>query len=142
MTDLRITRHFPLPPDDVFDFITRRDRLMQWWGPEGVNLSDADLDFTTEGPWHSVIVNADGKRFKMSGRVTEVSPPEAVEFTWGWHDDTDARGPESRVRIELTAEKGGTRFVLSHRGLPDDESRSNHELGWTSSLRKLERLVA
>jgi len=141
MTDLTITRSFPLPPEKVFDFVTRRERLLDWWGPEGMTVRDERLDFSAEGPWHSVIVNADGRRFKVSGRVVEVSPPQAVEFTWGWHDETDARGPESRVRIELRPEGAGTRFVLRHTGLADDESRDNHEQGWTSSLAKLERLA-
>lgn len=141
MTELTLTRNFPLPPEQVFEFITRRDRLLQWWGPEGTTLPDEQLGFTTEGPWHSVIMNADGRRFKVSGEVVEVSPPHTIEFTWGWHDETDARGPESRVRIELYAEGEGTRFVLHHRELADAESRSNHELGWTSSLGKLERLL-
>jgi uncharacterized protein YndB with AHSA1/START domain len=141
MTELTLTRSFPLPPEQVFEFITRRDRLLQWWGPEGTTLPDERLDFTAEGPWHSVIMNADGRRFKVSGEVVEVSPPHTIQFTWGWHDETDARGPESRVRIELHAEGAGTRFVLRHRELADAESRSNHELGWTSSLGKLERLL-
>lgn len=142
MSDLTITRTFPLPPEAVFDFVTRHDRILQWWGPEGSSLPEETLDFTREGPWHSVMMNADGKRFKVSGRVTEVTPPSAVEFTWGWHDENDDRGPDSRVRIELTAaDAGGTRFVLTHSGLPDDESRANHEMGWNSSLGKLERLA-
>lgn len=141
MTDLTITRSFPVPPERVFEFVTRRDRLLQWWGPEGATLPDERLDFTTEGPWHSVMANADGRRFKVSGKVVEVSSPNVIELTWAWHDETDARGPESRVRIELRPEGAGTRFVLHHRELVDAESQSNHELGWTSSLGKLERLL-
>ena len=89
------------------------------------------------------MMNAEGKRFKVSGEVTRVSPPTRVEFTWGWHDETDARGPESRVVIELRpTAAGATEFVLSHTGLPDETSRANHRLGWTSALDKLERLLA
>jgi hypothetical protein len=32
--------------------------------------------------------------------------------------------------------------VLIHSGLPDDESSKNHEMGWISSLSKLERQFA
>lgn len=140
--DLRIERRFAAPPEKVFEFVTRPERLRDWWGPEGMTLPDAALDFTREGPWHSVMMNADGKRFKVSGNVVRVVPPKAVEFTWGWHDDSDKRGPESRVRIELRAADGGTEFVLTHVGLADENSRNNHSLGWTSSLEKLERQFA
>ena len=139
---LRIAMTFPAPPELVFEFVTQRRRVRDWWGPEGMSLPDEALDFSRPGPWHSVMMNADGKRFKVSGQVTEVAPPHALEFTWGWHDDTDARGPESRVRIELRPAAGGTEFVLTHEGLPDEDSRANHRLGWTSSLGKLERQFA
>jgi uncharacterized protein YndB with AHSA1/START domain len=32
MTDLRITRTFAAPPELVFDFLTRRRHLLDWWG--------------------------------------------------------------------------------------------------------------
>ena len=46
------------------------------------------------------------------------------------------------MRIELRPVAGGTEFVLTHEGLPDEDSRANHRLGWTSSLGKLERQFA
>jgi len=142
MTDLRITRTFSAPPELVFDFLTRRRHLLDWWGPEGTSLPDENLDFTRPGPWHSVMMNADGRRFKVSGEVVEVTPPRAVAFTWGWHDEHDDRGPESLVRIELHPVDSGTEFLLTHADLPSDDSSANHERGWTSSLAKLERLLA
>jgi uncharacterized protein YndB with AHSA1/START domain len=142
MTDLRITRTFAAPPELVFDFLTRRRHLLDWWGPEGTSLPDENLDFTRPGPWHSVMMNADGRRFKVSGQVVEVTPPRAVAFTWGWHDEDDDRGPESLVRIELHPVDSGTEFRLTHADLPGDDSSANHERGWTSSLAKLERLLA
>ncbi len=141
MTDLRIEKRFPAPPEMVFRFVTEPARLRDWWGPEGMTLPDINLDFSRPGPWHSVMMNADGKRFKVSGEVVAVDPPRAVEFTWGWHDETDARGPESRVRIDLAPDGAGTAFVLTHSGLADAESSANHEMGWNSTLTKLERQI-
>ena len=70
---LRIAMTFPAPPERVFAFLTERRHVLDWWGPEGMSLSDESLDFTREGPWHSVMLNADGRRFKVSGQVTEVA---------------------------------------------------------------------
>ncbi len=143
MNPLVIERVFPAPPETVFDFITERDNLMKWWGPEGVTISDETLDFTRKGAWQSVMVNSNGQRFKVSGQVTTVRKPDLLAFTWGWHDDNDTRGHESQVVIELSeAERGQTRFQLTHHDLADAESAANHEMGWTSSLRKLERMCA
>ena len=64
-----------------------------------------------------------------------------IAFTWAWHDDQDVRGHESQVIVDLVAHGAGqTRLILNHHGFADDDSSKNHEMGWTSSLRKLERL--
>jgi uncharacterized protein YndB with AHSA1/START domain len=143
MTELRIDRHFAADPQIVFEFVTRPQHVLKWWGPEGMTLPEYDLDLTRPGaPWYSVMTNAEGKRFKVSGEVVAVDPPRSVEFTWGWHDDNDERGRDSRVRFEVArGDTGGTRFSLIHSGLADEESARNHEMGWTSTLNKLERLV-
>lgn len=143
MTDLRIERNFPADPATVFAFVTQTRHLLKWWGPEGMSLPEYVLDLTKTGPWASVMMNAEGKRFKVTGEVVAVNEPEMVELTWAWHDEDDNRGPESRVRFEIRPNgSGGTAFTLVHNGLADEDSARNHEMGWTSSLRKLERLAA
>jgi len=142
MSNLAIKRNFPAAPEKVFAFVTKAEHLLKWWGPEGVNLVDCTLDFTRPGAWSSTLVNADGKRFKMSGKVTDIDPPESIEFTFGWHDEDDVRGHESHVRFEVKPDgAGGTHFTVFHNGLADDESAANHEMGWTSTLVKLERIA-
>ena len=140
---LVIERVLAAPVERVFDFITQRDNLLKWWGPEGMTVPEETLDFTSTGPWHSVMMSAEGNRFKVSGEVTEVKAPNLVAFTWGWHDENDARGHESHVRLEVSSNGDGqTKLVLRHSDLADDESAKNHEMGWTSSLAKLERAFA
>ena len=143
MTDLRLERKFARDPETVFAFVTRTEHLLEWWGPEGMTLPQTQLDLTKPGPWMSVMMNAEGKRFKVTGEVVAVDPPKSVEITWAWHDENDRRGHESTVRFEVRPDgKGGTLFSLIHSGLADEDAARNHEMGWTSSLRKLERLAA
>ncbi len=142
MPTLTIERHFDAPPERVFDYISKAEHLLKWWGPEGMDLPEYALNFQTKGPWFSVMRNKDGQRYKVSGHVTHVDPPNSVGFTWAWHDENDVRGVESHVTIKVVpAQGGGTTFTLSHVDLPDDETAQNHEMGWTSSLKKLERLA-
>lgn len=142
MTDLRIERKFARDPETVFNYVTRTEHLLEWWGPEGMGVPEYEMDFTRPGPWWSVMVNAEGKRYKVSGKVIAVDPPKAVEFTWGWHDENDERRHESTVRFEVTADgAGGSVFTLLHSGLADEESATNHNMGWTSALKKLERMA-
>lgn len=138
MADLRLEREFPTNPDNLFAWISDGARLLQWWGPEGMHVPEHDLDFSRLGPWYSVMVNAEGQRYKVSGQVTHVDPPNSVGFTWGWHDDQDQRGAESHVTLTVEPLGDGARLILDHRDLGDDEIAANHESGWTSSLRKLE----
>lgn len=142
MPDLTLTRHFSAPPDRVFAFISRTEHLLKWWGPEGMTVPEHDLRLDRKGPWFSVMTNAQGQRYKVSGHVTHVDPPNSIGFTWAWHDENDRRGVESHVTIRLVpAQNGGTDFSLTHVDLPDDDTAANHEQGWTSCLRKLERLA-
>ncbi len=142
MATLTLERDFAADPETVFAYVSKTEHLLKWWGPEGMTLPEHQLDFTSKGPWVSVMQNADGQRYKVSGQVTHVDPPRSVGFTWAWHDESDTRGVESHVTIKLVlAANGGTRFQLSHVDLPSDEVAVNHEQGWTSSLRKLERLA-
>ncbi|MDJ0629788.1 MAG: SRPBCC domain-containing protein [Rhodobacter sp.] len=139
MPDLTIERIFDASPERVFGFISKTEHLLKWWGPEGMFVPEHNLSFESRGPWMSVMQNADGQRYKVSGQVTHVDPPNSIGFTWAWHDENDQRGVESHVTIRLVpAQGGGTQFHLSHVDLPDDSAAESHKHGWTSTLRKLE----
>jgi uncharacterized protein YndB with AHSA1/START domain len=143
MTDVVLERLLPADCDRVFEFVSRHENLLSWWAPEGSTIPDETLDFTRRGPWHSVFINADGRRYKVSGQVTRVEKPNLVAFTWGWHDADDVRGRETHVMIELIPEgPAQTRLVLRHADLPDEDGRQAHARGWTSSLGKLETALA
>lgn len=139
MIELVLERRFAAAPTRVFDFVTKTEHLMAWWGPEGMRVVDGTMDFTRTGPWVAVLEGGEGKRYKVSGKVTEVSPGQFVRFSWGWHDETDARGDETRVEFRIAAdESGGTILTLTHSGFTTEESMGGHRQGWESSLRSLE----
>lgn len=143
MTEVVLERTLRAGVETVFAYVTRRQDLLTWWGPEGSTIPDESLDFSRPGPWHSVFINADGRRYKVSGQVTRVEKPNLVAFTWGWHDPDDNRGRETHVTIEITeAGPGRARLVLRHADLIDEDSANAHRQGWTSSLLKLERIFA
>lgn len=143
MAELTINRVLDADLATVFDFITKSEHLLEWWGPEGISLPDRELDFTKTGPWHSVMRRPDGSEMKVSGQVTHVKAPSSVGFTWARHDETGKRGDESHVTISLRAAAGGgTEFSLHHQELVSEEAAAAHNAGWTSSVRKLEKMAA
>jgi len=142
MNELKLQYHFGADPNTVFAYISQPDYLLKWWGPESITIEAHALDFTRLGPWSSVMTNAEGQKFKVTGEVTLVDAPKAIELTWAWHDENDKRGHNSIVRFELESDgKGGTIFTLLHSGLADETIAENHNIGWTSSLKKLERIA-
>ena len=142
MADLQITREFKTTPERLFEAVTQQSDVLNWWGYDGMELPSRALDFSRKGPWHSVMVAADGTRYSMSGQVTKVTPPYTVSFTWAWHDDADKRGDDSHVMISLSDNGDGTTaFTLHHMQLATEELAANHNQGWTSSVAKLEALA-
>ncbi len=142
MTDLRLEREYKVSPERLFAAVTSKAGLLQWWGPEGMDIPEETLDFTKTGPWFSVMRNSEGQRYKVSGQVTHVTPPKSVGVTWAWHDDSETRGVESHVTFTIEQTSHGARLMIEHRELGDDEISANHEQGWSSSLRKLDMLMA
>lgn len=142
MTDVVLERLLPAAVERVFDFVTRRHHVLTWWGPEGGIIHDEKLDLSRLGPWFSEFTGTEGRRYKVSGQVTRVERPTLVAFTWGWHDDSDARGRETHVTIEISeAGPDRSRLVLRHVGLPEDAVGA-HDKGWTGALDNLERVLA
>lgn len=76
----------------------------------------------------------------VAGVVEELRPRELLVLTWGV-----ASGPQAaampagstRVRIRLEPTPGGTRVTLRHEGLPTEQERRDHALGWHGYLGSL-----
>jgi uncharacterized protein YndB with AHSA1/START domain len=64
-----------------------------------------------------------------------------VVFTWGWVGHPDLPPGSTWVEIVLAEEPAGTRVVLTHRLLPDDELEPHRE-GWTMHLPRLAEVAA
>ena len=145
--DLQLVREYKVSVDRLWRAVTAPDQVSQWFGPEGVRLDECNADFTRLGPWLCVMVGLEsGTRFKVTGQVTHVKPPEgggpgSVGFTWAWHDDNDHRGVESHVTFSVEPTDAGAKFTLDHRDLPDADTAGKHEQGWTSTMRQLDKLI-
>ena len=130
MTDpaaLEVSVFIAAAPETVFPYFTDPGRYTQWMG------SAAQLEPMPGGRYRVSL--RDG--VQASGRFVEIDPPRRVVFTWGWtHDHAVAPG-STRVEVTLVEEEGGTRVVLRHHGLPDDEQHVHHRKGWELYLDRL-----
>lgn len=144
--DLEFVRDYKVTVARLWRAVTDPAEVVQWFGPEGVDMKTCDMDLTKRGPWSCVMVGREsGNRFWVSGEVTHVRPPEGAEgsvgFTWAWHGDDDTRSPESHVIFEVSATDGGARLRLIHRELETVEAAQSHTQGWLSTLRKLDTYI-
>ncbi|WP_088631643.1 SRPBCC domain-containing protein [Phaeobacter sp. 22II1-1F12B] len=145
--ELELVRDYTVSVDRVWRAVTDPSQLMQWFGPEGLRMDDCQMDFTRTGPWTCTMYGREsGDRYKLSGQVTHVLPPDpggkgSVGFTWGWHDAEDQRGTESHVMFMVSATETGSQLRVVHRDLPDMETARSHSRGWLATLPKLDRLL-
>jgi uncharacterized protein YndB with AHSA1/START domain len=124
---LEVTVHIAATPETVFPYFTDPARYVRWMG------SEATLDPVRGGTY---CVNM-REGVQVAGEFVEVDPPHRLVFTWGWADDAAVPPGSTRVVVTLEAEDGGTRVVLRHHDLPDDEQRSHHRMGWQMYLDRL-----
>ena len=141
MPDICLERIFKVSPERLFEVLSSHAMLIQWWGHDGMTLPEEHLDFSKLGPWHSVMLSNEGNRFKMSGQVTRIEPPNTIGFTWGWHDTDDQRGPESHVTFTVVETADGAKLIIDHRELPTDEIAARPASGWAGPMARLERFL-
>lgn len=146
--ELEFIRDYKVSVTRLWNAVTDPMEIARWIGPEGTDTVSCDMNLQRRGPWSCVLRGKEsGDRFKVTGVVTHVRPPEdgegSVGFTWAWHDaETDARGPESHVIFEVSSHGDGARFRLVHRDLESLEAAQNHSRGWLSTLTKVDAYVA
>jgi uncharacterized protein YndB with AHSA1/START domain len=138
---LVIERVFSAPPAEVFAAWTDPSVLIRWWGPEGHTTPECDMDVRPGGAWRTKMVGPDGDHI-VSGTYREIAPPSRLVLTWGWQQADGSRGHETEVAVTFKAVAGGTRMRLVQSLFVSKEQRDAHNMGWSSSLNDLERMLA
>jgi uncharacterized protein YndB with AHSA1/START domain len=115
------------PPATVFAFLIDPEKIMRWLGTQVT--SDAH-------PGGLYLVNVGGTN-KARGEFTEVIPVHRLAYRFGWEDGQKVPPGSSLVEIDLEDKAGGTLVRLTHSGLPDEEQREAHGLGWAHYLGRL-----
>jgi uncharacterized protein YndB with AHSA1/START domain len=124
---LEVSVHVTARPETVFAYFTDPARYRQWMG------GDVELDPRPGGVYR--VGMRDG--VEALGQFVEIEPPRRVVFTWGWTGMFEVTPGSTRVEVTLAAEDGGTRVVLRHYDLPDDDARGQHRDGWQLYLARL-----
>lgn len=138
---LRLSRRLKASREAVFRAFTDPAALAKWFGPEGVQVTDVEIDLRPGGAYSMVFNDADGDTHGLSGVYREIDPPQRLVMTWVW-DNGGMAGVETLVTIELAEAGAGTELTLTHERLPSQEFLDRHRHGWTSSFACLDGLIA
>jgi uncharacterized protein YndB with AHSA1/START domain len=107
-TTITKTAFFAVPPEKVWDFLTKKDKLAGWFHPAEKDLA-ADEDYSLgasseDGSWSKIIW----------GTVLHWEPPAKLIYTF---NIAPLNGIETTVTWNLEASHGGTMLSLKHEGV-------------------------
>jgi uncharacterized protein YndB with AHSA1/START domain len=126
----------------------RRELFEAWLSPEalaafirpgpGVTVPTAQVDARVGGSF-LIVMRVGDTDIEHRGEYLEISPHERLVFTWL----SGMTVPDSTVTIDFKdLPDGRTEVALHHVGFPSEESRGNHEGGWTMILDTLADTLA
>ena len=134
---LRLTHQFEAPREVIFRAWTDPSWLVRWMGPQECTCPHAEADLRVGGALKLAIRNADGKDHWAHGIYQTIEAPAHLCFTWRWEQEDGTMGQEMLIDIVLLDRNGGTEMVFTQTRFPTDESRDQHEGGWTGSFESL-----
>ena len=124
-----LTRSIAAPPERVWAAFTNADEYVAWVWPAEWN-STCEIDLRVGGTFR---VASEEKGLSIQGTYTEIDPITRLVMNW---TQTNRDG-DSLLTITIEPDGEGTSLVLTHENFPDEESRVDHERGWTDCLTRL-----
>ena len=127
MTTAALEFALPCSPEAAFAAWTEGDRVLQWWGEDGVYRTTGwSADLRPAGAWRADF-EGHGETFHAEGEYLEVERPGRLVFTWRPSWDPVS---EMTLALRFTAESGGTRLLVEQTGLASDADVADSVEAW------------
>ena len=129
-TSITVERDIAATPEAIFDaWLDRDSRGSPWHGVAAI------LQPVLDGLFYRMHNAAQGDyELAHYGRFVALERPRLMRYTWV---SQHTRGLESVVTMTMEPRDTGTRVVIRHEGLPDDDKGRMHEAGWSHCLAEL-----
>lgn len=135
---LTVERVINAAPEAVFDAWLTPQMLMRFMCPgPGMTTPEAKTDPRVGGRF-DLVMKAGEDDMPHGGVYQEIDRPNRLVFSW--ESPFNAEG--STVTLTFRAVKGGTHVTLNHIRFVSEESRTNHESGWSHILSTLDNVVS
>lgn len=161
-SEFLISRVFDAPRDLLWRCFTEAGHLKAWWGPKGVGIGKATVDFRVGGSFHYAMQPPVGDVMWGKMAYREIAEPDRIEFINSFSDEA---GGVTRHPLAPTwplqmhsiftfedAPGGKTRFTVRwspYEATPEeeavfgsDQSHVSMTNGWSGTLEKLDDYLA
>ena len=140
MTELKlqVSKTINAAPEKVFNAWLDPEMLARFMLP-GPNTSvpSASSDATVGGRF-AILMKSGDDEIPHAGTYKEIDPHSRIVFTW----ESPYSSDDSTVTLDFAPREGGTLITLTHVKFPSEDSRDNHEGGWTQILTVLADVLA
>lgn len=135
---LAVTRTIAAPANQVFEAWLDPQMIAKFMRPMP-NMPAPDVkNDPVEGGRFDIVMKAGDDEIPHAGTYREISRYSRLIFTWESPFSIDG----STVTLDFDEVDGKTKVTLTHVKFPSEESRDNHENGWTAILAALDAASA
>ena len=132
--NLEVSRVINAPKDVLFDAWLDPKMLANFMMPApDMSVPEVKADARVGGRF-LIVMHAGGKDMPHEGTYKTIDRPNTLAFTW---ESPMSPIDGSIVTLNFDDVDGGTKVTLNHVRFPNEESRNNHEAGWTRILEAL-----
>jgi uncharacterized protein YndB with AHSA1/START domain len=138
---IRLEKHVPAPPAQVFEAWTDAGQMADWLAPtDEFGPTVGEVDPHVGGSYRiGMLPPGQADHRFVSGQYCRVDAPRTLSFTWAWERPQGAGTRETQVTLEFHARGEGTDLVLTHERFRDKPERKGHARGWQGCLDRLSR---
>lgn len=148
-----LERTFPGTLEQAWEFLSTKDGLESWWGPDGFETRVHQLDLRPGGAWRysMTAVGAEQVAFMKNAKMplstessaffTEVTPLRRLGYRHAVDFIPGVEPYEITELIELHEDPRGVRMVVTIDAMHDDRWTGMSRMGWEQQLGRLGQLL-